>query len=373
MYTPDHNNYDDAMDLVNCCVSCLKNSGKTEDVLFELLKSFKADDAVFLSANDSHMGVNLTKSYVLCKDRKYLNQYADFYWQQDPLYQMQFCSDQNIPVFKTDDVIPYSQLVNLEYYDSFLRPQNVLGELIIRICSQDRVLGALSLQRHKDHRNFDKQDIQKASIIAPFLNNFFEFANSYFKINNERLLFEQWMDSRSEGIILLDYEFKPLFSNSQARYFCFQMNVNKEKTLSQSTKAEISIPYILIQDCQNLVKIYDRQSHSNRFVNFTDDKRYYIQCFPIILSPAEQTTPHFIIFINELSADFKKDIEIYSGQYKLSKREEIIAQYAAEGLTNKQIADKLCISPFTVQNHLKSIFEKTGLDSRTKLANLMKY
>ena len=65
--------------------------------------------------------------------------------------------------------------------------------------------------------------------------------------------------------------------------------------------------------------------------------------------------------------------EILNTEEKLSEREEIIAQCAAVGLSNKRIADKLCISTFTVQNHLKSIFAKTGLDSRTKLANLLKY
>jgi DNA-binding NarL/FixJ family response regulator len=83
--------------------------------------------------------------------------------------------------------------------------------------------------------------------------------------------------------------------------------------------------------------------------------------------------PRFIVFLNELTK-YGDSLEQYiNTEEKLSEREEIIARYAAIGLSNKQIADKLCISPFTVQNHLKSIFEKTGLDSRTKLANLLKY
>jgi DNA-binding CsgD family transcriptional regulator len=43
------------------------------------------------------------------------------------------------------------------------------------------------------------------------------------------------------------------------------------------------------------------------------------------------------------------------------------------GLTNKEIAEKLDISLFTVQCHLRNIFEKTGIKRRAQLANLIKY
>jgi DNA-binding NarL/FixJ family response regulator len=59
--------------------------------------------------------------------------------------------------------------------------------------------------------------------------------------------------------------------------------------------------------------------------------------------------------------------------HELSAREEIIAQYVGMGLKNKEIAEKLYISPFTVQNHIKNIFDKTGLKNRTQLANLVQY
>jgi DNA-binding NarL/FixJ family response regulator len=53
---------------------------------------------------------------------------------------------------------------------------------------------------------------------------------------------------------------------------------------------------------------------------------------------------------------------------ELTRRERGIASDVAEGLANKHIARRRGVSVRTVENHLRSIFRKTGADSRTKLA-----
>jgi two-component system, NarL family, nitrate/nitrite response regulator NarL len=53
----------------------------------------------------------------------------------------------------------------------------------------------------------------------------------------------------------------------------------------------------------------------------------------------------------------------------LSTREIEITRGVAEGLRNREIAEKLFISEGTVKSHIRTIFEKTGVDSRIQLVN----
>lgn len=49
--------------------------------------------------------------------------------------------------------------------------------------------------------------------------------------------------------------------------------------------------------------------------------------------------------------------------YELSKRETAVLVLVAKGLTNKEIADQLNVSPHTVMSHRKNIMHKTGIKS----------
>jgi DNA-binding NarL/FixJ family response regulator len=52
----------------------------------------------------------------------------------------------------------------------------------------------------------------------------------------------------------------------------------------------------------------------------------------------------------------------------LSKREEEIARLVAEGLSNRQISDRLGLSEHTIKNYLFRVFEKLGVGTRVELA-----
>ena len=55
------------------------------------------------------------------------------------------------------------------------------------------------------------------------------------------------------------------------------------------------------------------------------------------------------------------------GMNLLSKREADVVRCAMEGLTNREIADRLGLSQHTIKNHLFRIFDKLGVSNRIEL------
>ena len=56
----------------------------------------------------------------------------------------------------------------------------------------------------------------------------------------------------------------------------------------------------------------------------------------------------------------------------LTRRQTEIAFLVARGMTNKEIANKLNISPATVKNHVHAILGKLDLDRRSKVATYLR-
>jgi DNA-binding NarL/FixJ family response regulator len=55
----------------------------------------------------------------------------------------------------------------------------------------------------------------------------------------------------------------------------------------------------------------------------------------------------------------------------LTRREHEVAELIAEGLTNRQIADRLVIAERTADTHVQNILAKLGYVSRAQIAALI--
>lgn len=55
----------------------------------------------------------------------------------------------------------------------------------------------------------------------------------------------------------------------------------------------------------------------------------------------------------------------------LTDREREVAVLAARGLSSKEVARRLTLSPRTVDNHLQRVFQKLGASGRSELRGLL--
>lgn len=64
-------------------------------------------------------------------------------------------------------------------------------------------------------------------------------------------------------------------------------------------------------------------------------------------------------------------LEILCRGYELTPRESELVRLVVGGLRTEQLAQRLFITPYTVKDHLKAVFEKVGVRSRGELVGRM--
>jgi DNA-binding CsgD family transcriptional regulator len=64
-------------------------------------------------------------------------------------------------------------------------------------------------------------------------------------------------------------------------------------------------------------------------------------------------------------------LESFCARHNLSPREEDVVRLLLEGLNTPAMADRLNISLHTVRDHLKRLYRKTGVRSRSELLSLV--
>ncbi|MBN2238426.1 MAG: helix-turn-helix transcriptional regulator [Dehalococcoidales bacterium] len=370
-YTLDRTDLEEVLKLVSFCMKQMAaGSIEPRGLLLEMLQIFRSYDAEFFPPNQNLTGIELNDTCSIKESNEFLKKYIDYYWQYDPLYPVQSHPEPVNRVFKTDDVISFSQLKKLRYYREYLRHINWFDELIIRLCTGTGFWGSISLTRSPDQPYFSPRDVRKAEYLLPYLTQTFEATMLFSKINGERQALEQWLESKSEGIILLDSGLYPVFKNEKADTICNSINRSGPGHVNRSP---FELPGLVIEDCRRMITVGDRLSCSgnNRIVHLKNGEKYFLRYTPVN-HPGDSTVPsHFMVQITPLAKNDDEEV-VPVKNYGLSEREEIIARYTGMGLTNKDIGRKLGISPFTVQSHLRNIFEKTGITRRTQLANLVK-
>jgi DNA-binding CsgD family transcriptional regulator len=109
----------------------------------------------------------------------------------------------------------------------------------------------------------------------------------------------------------------------------------------------------------NRIKGFIALLRPRRSQSFSDREISFARAFAPFLSLALDN-----ILLNK---NRNRNLEIARSLFNLSKRQLDVVKFICEGLTNREIAERLGISDLTVKSHIQNLFEKTGVNSRSSL------
>jgi DNA-binding NarL/FixJ family response regulator len=80
---------------------------------------------------------------------------------------------------------------------------------------------------------------------------------------------------------------------------------------------------------------------------------------------------HIMMLIEKVSQHRQIDLEKLRSRFQLTNRQMEIVKHLFSGLTNKRIADALCVSEDTIKGHLKHIMRRLKVNSRTEILSII--
>ena len=232
------------------------------------------------------------------------------------------------------------------------------GNFIAMVDPPDFGIG-IGLSRQKPHdKPFSYRELRMAELLQPSLVHTIKYITLHRELKNFSALAEHLADTPTP-IALVRPEGGIMFCNPAfEKTFQLQPGEMLPENLVQLVQKQDDV-YSPSEDFQG----QDRISHFFRFEN--DVYRLNITR----LDPMEDYEGRCWLLRFKPALEPQSQVAYAMHQAKLTPRETEVASLVCDGFSDREIARRLFISPSTVNNHLKHIFNKMEVHSRVQLAN----
>ena len=356
----------DILHVTNQAFECRQVDELQKKVLELLQPIFRADSSnFFLAADEDRISLKSVVSSGI--EEKALSDFRRHYHKYDPFMKTLSCG--TAEAFTTEQVIPYEKLLKSCYYNEFLKPQSIHSQLTIYLRSGTRLLGVAALFRPKSRAAFSDSDREKARMMLPSLSGALERAVAVERdTRNQGILGSIASEITHKGILILNDRGEIIYANDTARDIMSLLGGSR-KALGPKGQ---SLPEGLWEHCRAFgvqashaacpggkapqFELFTKETKQRVFVSigqetFGGSKSFY----KISLEPEEEP----LCLSRRL------------GELGLTARQVEVVSLVCSGLSNSEISERLCISEYTVENHLRPIYEKMYVKNRTNLARLV--
>jgi DNA-binding NarL/FixJ family response regulator len=159
-----------------------------------------------------------------------------------------------------------------------------------------------------------------------------------------------------EGFLLLDAEMNPVLVNSTAaQILTYPQKPEAQKNLDSYLASKVRST-LLSEGASNGLAVVSR---------FQSGRRVYLcRSFQVSSRANGHSRPSLAVLL-ERSSPRSVSINLLFDRFHLTTREQEVAQFLLQGLTSKEIGQRMQISPNTVKAFLRLIMVKMGCSTRS--------
>ncbi|MEW6374631.1 MAG: helix-turn-helix transcriptional regulator [Thermodesulfobacteriota bacterium] len=239
------------------------------------------------------------------------------------------------------EVMPQEELEKTEFFNDFLMRDGLHHGINVYAYDGDLNIGDLRIWRAKNKPDFGRHEAALLDVLLPHFRN---------ALRNVRAI------SAARGMANL---WRELLDNTQIALFLFNESCD---LIYRNNKAVLIEKDLYDADYASFYRhIY---SMTKKNLSQTEWGPFFLSVLPVI-SPQDSKPLKAVMAYR--SPPGKIDMDFLSRRYQLSSREAKICLLICKGLTDKEIASVLGISYYTVRTHIKHIFSKLDVTTRSEL------
>lgn len=296
----------------------------------------------------SPLGLNISNQ--LCR------MYSEYYFKTDIFHPMNISPQLLLTkqALTTTDLMSFKQFENTEYYNDFLKKENLYYEIAMPLKIGRKMIGGVGILRPKEEGNFSAKDLEiltkLSDHIAYHLNEYIETS----QLKNGQQIYRDCLCQLPLGLIVLDSNRVVVNCNEKAKTYCHDIFNGKAGADPVRQTVKMVLSDVAFHEMNTSSCLYKSKGRYNFKIVISD-----------IPHVQKGSDTYYLVYIGKASPVDKIALTTLAKEYGLTGRELEIIEHISQGLSNKEIADRLYISYHTVRTHLDNIFNKLGVSSRT--------
>jgi len=180
------------------------------------------------------------------------------------------------------------------------------------------------------------------------------------------------------GILIFTASGELVYINAEAHDVLISLGTNGNGS-GQRQAIPVSIPETITSLCKQLKRVVTSNKPETRAseptktpsiltLSSTGTNVYSFRAFFLSNNPYNTSGGAYILVLAErVSTTKRMNIQRASKTFKLSKREMEVLELVIQGLKNKEIAERLCVCVYTIEDHTKKIMKKMQVGNRTSI------